>query len=101
MEKNQLLLDAEVLDVGDVRSTPAGIETVALRLRHVSEQIEAGGARTAEVTLDASAFGTIAPKLGRLGKGQRIVVKGFLAKRSARSDIPVLHINEFKLLETR
>jgi len=101
VERNQLQLDAEVLDVSDVRSTPGGIETVALRLRHVSEQIEAGGPRTAEVTIDASAFGTIAPKLGALGKGQRIAVSGFLTKRSARSDIPVLHINEFKLIETR
>ena len=53
MDRNQLLLDAEILDVGDVRSTPGGIETVALRLRHVSEQIEAGGNRVVEVTIDA------------------------------------------------
>ena len=73
---------------------------MALRLRHVSEQVEAGGARTVEVTIDASGFGNVAPRLGALGKGQRIAVKGFLTKRSARSDIPVLHINEFKIIDT-
>ena len=101
MDRNQLLLDAEILDVGPVRATPGGVDTVALRLRHVSEQVEAGGARTVEVTIDASGFGNVAPRLGALGKGQRIAVKGFLTKRSARSDIPVLHINEFKIIETR
>jgi primosomal replication protein N len=101
VDRNQLLLDAEILDVGDVRSTPGGIDTVALRLRHVSEQLEAGGNRVVEVTIDASGFGSVAPRLAALGKGQRIAVKGFLTKRSARSDIPVLHINEFKIIETR
>ena len=100
MDRNQLLLDAEILDVGPVRATPGGVDTVALRLRHVSEQVEAGGARTVEVTIDASGFGNVAPRLGVLGKGQRIAVKGFLTKRSARSDIPVLHINEFKIIDT-
>jgi len=100
VDRNQLLLDAEILDVGPVRATPGGVDTVALRLRHVSEQVEAGGARAVEVTIDASGFGNVAPRLGALGKGQRIAVKGFLTKRSARSDIPVLHINEFKIIDT-
>ncbi len=101
MERNQFLLDAEILDVGAVRTTPGGIETVALRLRHRSEQLEAGGAKVAEVTIDAAGFGALAPRLGALGKGQRVAVRGFLTRRSARSDIPVLHINEFKIIETR
>ena len=100
MNRNQLLLDAEILDVGPLRRTPGGIESVALRLRHRSEQMESGEPRVAELTIDASAFGEMAPKLGALAKGERIAVKGFLTKRSHASDIPVLIINEFRS-ETR
>ena len=96
MKRNQFLLDAEVLDVGPLRRTPAGIESVALRLRHLSEQDDSGAARTAELTIDASAFGELAPQLGALAKGQEIAVKGFLTKRSHSSDIPVLIIHEFR-----
>jgi primosomal replication protein N len=96
VKRNQFLLDAEVLDVGPLRRTPAGIESVALRLRHLSEQDEAGSQRQAELTIDASAFGDLAPQLGQLTKGEKVAVKGFLTKRSHSSDIPVLIINEFK-----
>jgi len=96
VKRNQFLLDAEILDVGPLRRTPAGIESVAVRLRHLSEQDEAGGSRNAELTIDASAFGELAPRIGALAKGERIAVKGFLTKRNHASDIPVLIINEFK-----
>jgi len=101
VKRNQFVLDAEILDVGPLRRTPAGIESVAMRLRHLSEQDESGAARTAELTLDASAFGDLAPRLGALAKGQEVSVKGFLTKRSHASDIPVLIINEFKTIQTR
>jgi primosomal replication protein N len=97
VKRNQLLLDAEILDVGPLRRTPAGIEAVALRLKHRSEQDEAGAGRAAELTIDASAFGELAPKLAALAKGQPVAVRGFLTKRSHSSDIPVLIIHEFRL----
>ena len=96
MKRNQFLLEAEILDVGPLRRTPAGIESVALRLKHLSEQDDSGATRTAELTIDASAFGDLAPQIGALAKGQEIAVKGFLTKRSHSSDIPVLIINEFR-----
>ena len=55
----------------------------------------------AELTIDASAFGDLAPQLGTLAKGQEVTVRGFLTKRSHSSDIPVLIINEFKTIQTR
>jgi primosomal replication protein N len=101
VKRNQFLLDAEILDVGPLKRTPAGIETVALRLKHRSEQDDAGASRRAELTIDASAFGELAPRLGELAKGQAIAVKGFLTKRNHASDIPVLIIHEFRLIPTR
>jgi len=71
VKRNQFLLDAEILDVGPLRRTPAGIESVALRLKHLSEQDESGATRTAELTIDASAFGEIAPRIGALAKDRR------------------------------
>ena len=100
MHRNQFLLDAEILEVGPLRRTPGGIESVALKLRHRSEQRQAGEPRVAELVIDASAFGELAPQLGALGKGGRIAVKGFLTRRSHASDTPVLIINEFRS-ETR
>jgi primosomal replication protein N len=101
VKRNQFLLDAEILDVGPLRRTPAGMESVALRLKHLSDQDEAGASRAAELTIDASAFGELAPQLGALAKGQQVAVKGFLTKRSHSSDIPVLIINEFRTIQTR
>ena len=96
MSRNQFVLDAEVLDIGPLRRTPAGVETVALRLRHFSSQHQGEGAMDAELTIDASAFGPHAKPLSEIDKGQTIAIKGFLTKRSHSSDIPVFIINEYK-----
>jgi primosomal replication protein N len=101
VKRNQFLLDAEILETGALRRTPAGIEAVTLKLGHHSEQPEGEGTRTVDLTLDASAFGELAPQLGGLPKGGRIAVKGFLTRRSPSSDFPVLIINEFRSIETR
>lgn len=96
MSRNQFVLDAEVLDVGPLRRTPAGVASVAVRLRHLSSQQQGDGTMDAELTIDASAFGPHAESLSAIEKGRSIAVKGFLTKRSHASDIPVFIINEFK-----
>ncbi len=99
MKRNQLLLDAEILDIGPLRTTPGGIETVSLKIAHQSNQVEAEREREVRVTLEAAGFGAVARKLGSLAAGSRITIKGFLARKSVNSEYPVLHINEFKTIE--
>jgi primosomal replication protein N len=99
VKRNQLLLDAEILDIGPLRTTPGGIESVTLKLGHQSMQVEADREREVRVTLEAAGFGAVARKLGSLATGSRIAIKGFLAHKSVNAEYPVLHINEFKTIE--
>jgi primosomal replication protein N len=99
VKRNQLLLDAEILDIGPLRTTPGGIETVSLKIGHQSNQVEAEREREVRVTLEAAGFGAVARKLGSLKAGSRIAIKGFIARKSAINETPVLHINDFKTIE--
>jgi primosomal replication protein N len=99
VKRNQLLLDAEILDIGPLRMTPGGIETVSLKLGHQSMQVEAEREREVRVSLEAAGFGAVARKLGLLKAGSRIAIKGFLARKGVNSEYPILHVNEFKTIE--
>ena len=81
-----------------LRYTPAGVPHLAFQLQHQSRQAEAGGNRDVEVVMSAVALGDPALVAAKLEKGQAIAVKGFLSRRSQRSDYPVLHISQIKLL---
>jgi primosomal replication protein N len=88
---NQLVLQAEVVQIEPLRYTPAGIPLLSVVLRHVSEQIEAGMKRKAECEVNAVILGDLA--LQGLKLGQQIVARGFLARRSLKSTQLVMHIN--------
>ena len=75
-----------------MRYTPAGIERVALKIRHVSEQQEAGVSRQIQCDIPALAFGVAARQASSLKIGQRVQAQGFLAQRSLRIAQLVLHI---------
>ena len=63
-------------------------------LQHASEQIEAGLKRKVECIVNAVALGDLADmfKKQNIQLGSNVRVKGFLAKRSAKSTQLVLHI---------
>jgi primosomal replication protein N len=68
-------------------------------LQHQSRQTEAEKALDVAVNMRVQVAGEIAQEVGRFGDGTEIVVRGFLARSSQRSDIPVLHVNSYKLLK--
>ena len=85
-----------VISLEPIRYTPAGIPLLSFVLQHASEQIEAGLKRKVECEVNAVALGNIAKQNIQLGSS--VKVKGFLAKRSAKSTQLVMHIVKLELV---
>jgi primosomal replication protein N len=92
---NSLVLHAEVVQIEQLRYTPAGIPLLSLVLRHASEQIEAGMRRKVECEVNAVVLGDLALQ-GLLIIGAHLKFTGFLAKRSLKSTQLVMHINHIE-----
>ncbi|HVK54504.1 MAG TPA: primosomal replication protein N [Burkholderiales bacterium] len=93
------MLEGVVADLGVLRYTPAGLPHMEFQLLHQSRQEEAGAERDVTVCMAAVALGKPAQVAASLKAGQTVVVKGFLSQRSLKSDYPVLHVNQIKLLQ--
>lgn len=90
---NRFAVDGELVELEDLRYTPAGVERIVLKIRHVSEQQEAGVIRQVQCDIPALAFGAAAQQASRLATGQRVQAEGFLAQRSLRIAQLVMHID--------
>ncbi len=82
-----------------LRYSPAGVPLLTFELQHQSRQSETDKLLDVIVNMRVQVAGELAQAVGRFGDGTEIVVKGFLARTSQRSDIPVLHVNSYKLLK--
>jgi primosomal replication protein N len=97
---NTVAIDGVVVAPGALRHTPAGVAACDLRLKHESQQEEAGRPRRVAVEIAAVGFGEVATRLSRLAAGTAIEASGFLAAKGATHSQAVLHINEFNLIDT-
>ena len=95
---NQLQIDASMDERDVMRHTPAGIPIVNCRLRHQSEQMEAGVMRQVECEIAALAAGDMATRIEQLGLGEMQRFAGFLARKSRHSKSLVFHIIDFSSL---
>ena len=86
------MISGVVVQIEPIRHTPAGIPVLSFVLQHASEQIEAGFKRKVECEVSAVALGELAQI--NINIGDNIKAKGFLAKRSAKSNYLVLHITQ-------
>ena len=86
------MLSGVVVHLEPIRYTPAGIPLLSFLLQHASQQSEAGLKRKVECEVNAIALGELANTNIQLGSS--VKVKGFLAKRSAKSTQLVLHIEQ-------
>ena len=86
------MLSGVVVHLEPIRYTPAGIPLLSFLLQHASQQSEAGLKRKVECEVYAVALGDLANTNIQLGSS--VKVKGFLAKRSAKSTQLVLHIEQ-------
>ncbi len=99
MGANRLDIAGVVVELGGLRHTPSGLPSLQLRLKHVSEQIEAGHRRLVECEVDALAFGETATALATLARGMALRLTGFLDRRSARNPQPLMHVTGYELIK--
>jgi primosomal replication protein N len=95
---NLLVLQGEVVQLAELRYTPAGIPLLSFSVRHASEQIEAGMRRKVECEITAIAMGELALRNQAIEPGTSVKVAGFLARRSLKSTQLVLHINQLDII---
>ena len=93
---NRFALSGVLSGLQPLRYTPAGIAVVEFRLKHESEQHEAGSPRKVEVEVDAVAFEAQAQLLSGSPLGRPLKAEGFLSAKSRRSAKPVLHVTNIE-----
>ncbi len=79
-----------------MRFSPAGVQIVAARLLHSSEQFEAGGKRLVEFEVATLAAGNIADKLVLAPLGAMYRFNGFMARKNRNSKTIVFHLTDFE-----
>ncbi len=90
---NRLVLQAQLLERGAVRYTPAGLAALDMVLRHESTLSEAGHPRKVSVEIRALAIGDITQPLAKLEIGTEMGFAGFIsAQRNGRG--VVFHVTE-------
>ena len=90
---NRLVLQAQVLERGALRYTPAGLPALDMSLKHESQLTEAGHARRVSVEIRAVALGEITQPLEKLAIGAEAGFAGFIAaQRNGRG--VVFHVTE-------
>jgi primosomal replication protein N len=94
---NRFVVDGELVELENLRHTPAGIARIALKIRNVSTQQEAGMPRQVQCEIPALALGAAAKQASILQIGQRVKAEGFLAQRSLRIAQLVMHIDNITL----
>jgi len=95
---NRVVLEGRVEAVEPMRTSPAGVASVRFTVRHQSTQEEASVPRKVEVTMRMVALGAMAEKARALEVGRQVKVEGFLARASLKSDWPVVHVEELKVI---
>lgn len=81
-----------------IRTSPAGVPSVRLELAHESTQIEAGHPRKVQCRMRVAVVGAQVDRVAGLSIGDSVVIRGFLARASYRSEWPVLHATELKVI---
>jgi primosomal replication protein N len=72
---------------------------VEFKIRHESEQAEAGGKRMIQAELHAIAFQSLARVIAGTKLGAQARFEGFLGAKSKRSKRLVLHVTNMELIE--
>jgi primosomal replication protein N len=99
---NRTELSACIVERGALRSTPAGLPALDLKLAHESVVEQAGAQRRVQAQVKAKAIGAVAERLDRQAAGSRWRFSGFLASPGSgsadvsRARAVVLHVLDFQ-----
>ena len=96
---NRLDLQAVIAEVSPLRSTPAGLPALDLRLEHVSRVEEMGQPREVKAHIRALALGTQAERLQSQALGSQWHFTGFIASPRHRQ-LLVFHIQDFQIISS-
>lgn len=80
-----------------MRYTPAGLAALEFRLKHFSEQVEAGGKRRIECVVPAVALGPIVERIVAAGDDAPGTFSGFIASRRQGAEQMIFHVTELDL----
>lgn len=89
---NDLKLLAELAERDAMRYSPSGVPIINAKLKHRSQQMEAGVLRMVELEINALAAGELASRMEQLPFEESFMFSGFLAKRNRNSKSLVFHI---------
>ena len=96
---NTLRIAGRLLELAPMRYTPAGVPVMTFVLEHASRQVEGGHERDVACELQAMALGDVVQQMSAAGPGWEIEATGFVAAKSKRSKMPVLHVTQIKFLK--
>ncbi|MFV0665428.1 primosomal replication protein N [Denitromonas sp.] len=96
---NTLRIVGRLIELSPMRYTPAGVPMTGFVLGHESRQIENGIERNVMCELQAVALGELAKTVAAAVAGMEMEATGFLAAKSQRSKMPVLHLTHIKFVE--
>jgi len=94
---NQFQFVATIAEREALRYTPAGIPIVSAKLRHSSQQLEAGIQRQVEFEIAAVAAGEISGRFNQAELGSAFRFNGFMARKNRNSKSLVFHITDFEI----
>lgn len=92
---NRLAIRAVLVERAALRYTPAGVAVAEIGFHHEGVVTEAGSERTVNFEFDAIALGPVASALNVEPLGQVLMLNGFIAPRSRRSQRLIVHITEY------
>ena len=91
---NRLVLQAQLVERGALRYTPAGIPAFDMNLRHESQVTQEGQLRTISVEIRARALGEITRRLAQVDLGSLHGFAGFLGSHRNGRGV-VFHVTAF------
>ena len=92
---NRVVLQAQVVERGPMRYTPAGLPALDLSLKHESQVTEAGLPRKVSLEMRAVGIGAVAERVAKLDVGDTAGFAGFLGPSRNGKGV-LLHITEFE-----
>ena len=93
---NQFQFAGSIAEREILRYTPAGIPVVSAKLRHTSQQTEAGMERLTEFEISAIAAGEISGRFNQATLSGTFQFTGFVARKNRNSKSLVFHIIDFE-----